>query len=582
MTTELLPNPTDILPPVLPIVTTGTGQSSPRLPGLRLALLAGILLWLANPTPSLWPLAWVAIAPLILSVTRARRLRQAMWRGYLFGWVFLGMVWYWIGLTIGAWLHNASPGPMAGLLGWAGWFGLTFILSGFYAVWGGMAWWLRQRVEQGKITGGVYVIGLAAAWVLIESLRTRGTLTMPWAQLSYTQYKFLPVLQVADITGAYGVSFLIMLVNGAVAWWWTQRGKQDSARYLWASLTTVVMVCIYGIGRLMQPDIGRPLPVAAMQGGFNSLQSDFNPAPVTSPSEQYDVFTNLTARASAASPRPALYVWAESAAPGDALHDGRVLSFMTSLARDTKAAVITGSTLTETRTEKRNSANGANTRMYEVRENASVLFTPNSHVSKPAYYVKRQLVPFGEFIPFRDLIPEPVSQTFQFPSHDDVTGEGATVLSYTDAMYGRVDLGPFICYEAMFPPYAREMTQKGATLLVTQSNDSWFQSRAAMEQHLAAVVLRTIENRRETVRSTTTGVTCFLDSRGRVLDKLPLNQVAYGVRTMQMLSDKTLYTRLGDWFPYLCLLFLLSIVEKTGRDKPRGIQRLWRKNKRGE
>ena len=153
-----------------------------------------------------------------------------------------------------------------------------------------------------------------------------------------------------------------------------------------------------------------------------------------------------------------------------------------------------------------------------------MLFDPYSPQPRPRYYVKRQLVPFGEFIPFRDLIPEP-SPDLSVSGHDDVTGEGATVLSYADPAMAGLTLGPFICYEAMFPPYAREMTQKGATLLVTQSNDSWFQSRAAMEQHLAAVVLRTIENRRETVRSTTTGVTCFLDSRGRVLDKLPLNQV---------------------------------------------------------
>ena len=567
MTTELLPNTADIRPPAPPTVATRNSDSVPRLPGLRLALLAGILLWLANPTPSLWPLAWVAIAPLILSVTRAKRLRQAMWRGYLFGWVFLGMVWYWIGLTIGAWLHNSSPGPTSALLGWGGWFGLTFILAGFYALWGGMAWWLHQRLREGKITGGIYVLALAAAWVLIEYLRTRGTLTMPWAQLSYTQYKFLPVLQMADITGAYGVSFLMMLVNGAIAWWWTHRDKPESTRYLWASLTTVVMVCIYGVGRLMQPDVGRPLPIAAMQGGFNSLQSDFNPAPATSPSEQYDVFTNLTAQAATAAPRPALYVWAESAAPGDAIHDGRVLSFLTYLARDANAAVITGATLTETRTETRKAAIGAQSTAYEVRENASVLFDPNSHALKPGFYVKRQLVPFGEFIPFRDLIPEPVTQTFQFPTHDDVTGEGATTLTYNDPAYGRVDLGPFICYEAMFPPYAREMTQKGATLLVTQSNDSWFQSRAAMEQHLAAVVLRTIENRRQTVRSTTTGVTCFLDSRGRVLDKLPLNKVAYGVRTMQMLSGETLYTQLGDWFPLVCLMFLTQLVAKTRKHR---------------
>ena len=161
---------------------------------MRLALLSGILLWLANPVPALWPLAWIALAPLIVSVTRAKRLRQAMWRGYLFGWVFFGSVWYWVGLTIAAWTH--SP------IGWAGWFGLTLILASFYGLWGGLAWWLHRR----GLSDGLQIMALACAWVVIEYLRTRGTLTMPWAQLSYTQYRFLPILQIADITGAYGVS----------------------------------------------------------------------------------------------------------------------------------------------------------------------------------------------------------------------------------------------------------------------------------------------------------------------------------------------------------------------------------------
>src|SRR5580658_6030756 len=89
-------------------------RRSRRPPGLRLALLAGILLWLACPAISFWPVAWIAVVPLILSVTRASRFRRAFWRGYLFGWVYLGSVWYWTGLTIVAWTHSE--------IGWLAWF----------------------------------------------------------------------------------------------------------------------------------------------------------------------------------------------------------------------------------------------------------------------------------------------------------------------------------------------------------------------------------------------------------------------------------------------------------------------------
>lgn len=518
--------------------------------GLRLAILAGLLLWLANPVPAVWPLAWAALAPLVLSVTRAARLRQAIWRGYVFGLAFLGSVWYWIGLTISAWVH--SP------IGWAGWAGLTVILAGFYGLWGGVAWALCRRCPA---SGGLQIFALAASWVVVEYLRTRGTLTMPWAQLSYTQYKFLPILQIADVTGAYGVSFVMMLVNGALAFWWTQRGQADRDRWLWPSLTLTLMLCVYGWARLIQNEPGRSLPVAAMQPGFNSLASGFNTTPPPSPEDQYQAFTDLTAQASRSKIKPSLYIWPESAAPEDALHNGHALEFLAYLARDNQAALLTGSTLRDFVTEEHKTEFGLEKTREPVNENASVLFPPQG---SPDFYIKRQLVPFGEFIPFRDLIPGAISDTFQFAQRDDVTGKSARVLTYQDANAGRVALGPFICYEAMFPPYAREMTREGASLLVTQSNDSWFQSRAAMQQHLASVVLRAIENRREVARSTTTGITCFVDSRGRVHDALPLNTVGYAIRVVQMRDGLTLYTRLGDWFVLACLLALLAITYKTG------------------
>ena len=505
-----------------------------RLPGLRLAVLAGVLLWLACPPATLWPLAWVAVAPLIVSVTEAARFRQAFWRGYLFGWVYLGAVWYWVGLTIVGWLQaSGETGPHA-LIGWAAWFGLTFILAGFYAAWGGAAWWLARRTA-----GGWRIVVFAAAWVVMEWARTLGMLAMPWAQLSYTQYRFLHLIQIADITGAYGVSFLLMLVNGAVAAGWQNRGQPGSTRWIWASLTVTVLVCLYGAARLAQPETGRPLTVAAMQGDFPVIE---RPEDVPRELGTFDVLTR-EAFGAAKSP-PSLYVWSESAAPGDALDNPATRAALTALARDYRAGLLVGSRLTDPRT-------GA-------EANASVLFLPDG--AEPIHYSKQQLVAFGEFIPFRRYLPAFLNSVFHFFDTDVTPGEGATVLRFTDSHAGTVALGPFICYESMYPQYPRAMVRAGANLLVTQSNDAWFQSRAAMEQHLSAVVLRAIENRRFIVRATTTGVTCFLDSRGRILARAPLNTPAFLVRTVRLLEGKTLYTRLGDWFVGLCGVALFIAI----------------------
>jgi apolipoprotein N-acyltransferase len=535
---------------------------SRRAPGLRLAVLAGLLLWLASPPVTAWPLAWVAVAPLIVSVTRAKHFRQALWRGYVFGWVYLGAVWYWTGLTIVAWTRSA--------IGWLAWFGLTLLLAGYYAAWGGVTWLLTRARHGGQgmrdeetdssrlpHASSLPLAAPAAAWAVMEWTRTLGPITMPWAQLSYTQYRFLPVLQIAELTGAYGVSFVMMLVNGAAAVWWMRRGQPDRTRGLWASLTLTGMVCLYGLARLVQPEAGTPLKAAA-------IQSNADPFKEEATTRTLQTFADLTEQTAASvHPPPALYVWPESAAPGDALHTVLTQDAFKTLVRDYHAALCVGSRIIDPKT-------GA-------ESNSTLLFPPDG--GPPLRYDKVQLVPFGEFIPFRPYWPTVLSATFGFFATDVAPGESGNVLRFAPGeggrkagsddslhpapytLHPRVAVGPFICYESMYPQYAREMTRAGANLLVTQSNDAWFQSRAAMEQHLAAVVLRAIENRRDVVRSTTTGITCLVDAKGGVFARAPLRTPCAVVGSVQLLQEKTFYTRFGDWFVGLCggsILFVAS------------------------
>lgn len=505
---------------------------------MRLALLAGLLLFLANPPFTLWPLAWVALVPLIISVQGANRWRQALWRSYLFGWAFLGPTWYWTAPTITGWVGQ----PLAG---WGAWFLLTMILAFYYGFWGALTWWVSRRVV------GTWRIALPAAlWVLMEWLRTIGADTMPWAQVSYTQYHFLPVLQIAEWTGAYGVSFLILLFNAALAYRWIRREEAGSGQPALRVVALIAFVCIFGVIRMAIPDSGRPLEVAALQGNFKSNDERETQARV------YRTFTALTQEARVNGPRPGLYVWGESASPGDALTDAGTFTFLREMAHQVQAPVIVGTRVSESRYER--------TRKYDVESNASILFPPDS--AKPARYNKQRLVPFGEFIPLRSLIPAQLEDSLKIPANDVTPGVETTVFRFQDPQVGPVALGPFICYESMYPVYARSMAREGANLLVTQSNDDWFQSEAAMEQHLAAVVLRAIENRRQVVRSTTTGITCFIDSHGAVLARAPINAKAVLKRQVVLRDGRTLYTLLGDWFVLGCAALVFFALRK-GREQ---------------
>ena len=490
-------------------------------------MVSGVLLWLAHPRVSIWPLAWIALAPLMVSIVQATRFRQAAWRGYLFGWAFLAPTWYWTGATIATWTH--SP------VGWLALFGLTVILALFYAGWSGAAWWLSQR-----LSGGMRIAAFAGTWVIMEWARTLGALTMPWAQLSYSQYRFLPIIQISEVTGAYGVSFLIVLVNAAVADWWINRGRPQSTRWIWATATLSVLICLFGLARLAEPENGKPLQIALMQSNF---ENETETAQVML--RELWTIKDLTNRAALHGPPfPVLYVWSESAAPGDALSSAYpTRSLLTRLAMETHGAILIGGRVVDSETQS--------------ETNSAVLFTPDG--SPPARYDKQQLVPFGEYTPFGRDIPKWLDDIFHFVE-DVRQGSGPTLLRYSDPAAGVISIGPFICYESLYPRYPREITHKGANLLITVSNDRWFNSQAAMEQHLSAVVLRAVENRRYVARSTTNGVTCLINSRGRVLGRAPFDQAAFMIVQAQRLEGQTLYTRFGDWFVAFSGLLVIGLV----------------------
>ncbi len=495
--------------------------------GLRMAVLSGLLLWLAHPLPGLWLLAWVALAPLLVAVHEASSLRQAALRGYVFGWAYLAPTWYWTGLTIVGW--TGSP------FGWLALVMLTLLAALFYALWAAAAWGLSRRV-----TGGWLILGVSGAWVVMEWLRSVGTLSFPWAQVAYSQYKFLPLIQISEVTGALGVSFLVLLMNASIADWWRNRQQSNYPRWAYLCLAIVGLLSLVGIARLSALGDGKPIDVAIMQGNFDYKNGGGEPF------QKIRTYRALTQAAyESASPKPQLYVWAETAAPGDAFNDYGARSALQDLSDHYHAALLTGSRIVD----------------GTVETNSALLFTPSG--LRPQRFDKVGIVPFGEFIPFRAQIPANLQKQFQFFESDLTPGRNVAPMPFVAPDIGSVSLGPFICYESVYPHYTRTMTALGANLLVTPSHDSWFCSRAAMEQHLGIVVFRAIENRRDVARSTTDGISAAIDGRGRILARAPLNSACFLLQRLHLRSTITLYTRFGDWFVLLCALLFAAAFSHT-------------------
>ncbi len=502
--------------------------SSKRLYGLRLAVVSGLLFWLAFPAINIWPLAWVSLAPLIISVSRARNARQAAWRGYIFGWCFLLPLWYWTGLTIVYWTGS--------MIGWLALIGLTLLMAGFYALWSGAAWYLTR-----KISGGRKVVLIASSWVICEWIRTLGALAMPWGQISMSQTHNLPILQIADIGGAYGISFFVILMNAALANWWLNRTHPNSSRSVYMAMFVVIMASLYGLARITGINTHHSVRVANLQCNFDVHEK------LAAVPKELQVISSLSRAAAGSSPPPELFIWSESAVPADAWSYPPTHEALSMLAESLNRPMIYGS-----RTGEQNS---------RTEYNSSVLFESNGQSTQR--YNKRQLVPFGEFIPYRSWIPQSVMDAFQMDFGDVTPGPGAVLLQTKNSTGDEVRLGPFICFESAFPRYAREETLAGANLLVNQSNDSWFHSRAAREQHLALVTLRAVENRRSIVRSTTSGISCFIDSYGISHQQIPSDQAEYAIRTVSLEEGITPYTKFGDWFVAACFLMILAFLWKS-------------------
>ncbi|MCC6730281.1 MAG: apolipoprotein N-acyltransferase [Chthonomonadales bacterium] len=476
---------------------------------LGLVVLAAALATLAFPPADQGWLAWFALAPLLLALRGPKRLGAALGLGYLFGVLHWGGTIPWIGTTVVDW--SGTP------LGWAAWVGLTAIEAGWFALAGALTWAIGRRSS-----GAARALGIAAAWTLTEWLRAQGRLSMPWSLLGYTQYRWLPVIQVADLCGVYGISFLVVLTSAALAEALCPAGPGRRGR-LTAPLLAIALIAVslgYGGWRLARPAVGEPLRVALIQPDIRDRRGA-----IRDPVTDLALFASLSTRAGRGAD---LVVWPEGIAPRDVFADPRTRAGFAAIARATGAYQLVGTGTYDTAG-----------RAY----NAACLFAPDGAIV--GRYAKQWLVPFGEWMPARPLF-ERFESVFHFGMEDTAHGGRQPPLRA-----GRARIGVLICFESIFPEMARRYAAEGANLLACITNDSWGGRSAAPAQHMAMTAFRAVETRRWTVVAATTGVTGIVAPSGARREAPPF-QVATLAGTAGLLDARTPYVRLGDWLAAAC------------------------------
>jgi apolipoprotein N-acyltransferase len=466
---------------------------------------------LAYPRVDYHALAWLALVPLFC-VGLLVSPRTALGWGWLVGTVFFVVLLRWLDHTFR--VYSAIPWPLTWLpvTALAAYCGLYFGLVSL-----AMAW-VRRRLGPGAA-----LLLAPALWVSAEWLRGRLMGGFPWGLVGYSQYAVLPLIQIAELTGVYGVSFVVVTVNAAVAgtlvlsWRRAAVGLLAAACLLGATLA-------FGWQRLEHAAIAEAeISIALMQPAIEQpLKWD-----PTYQTRTLSIYLELTRRA--ANTRPDLIVWPETAAPTPLRTDADLQQALADLSARAGAPILVGSI---------DVADGSPARYFNT---AFVLSPPGIS----GRYDKIKLVPFGEYVPLSSLIGF-VRGWAEFIA-DLEPGQHPFVFAGPPAPFGVV-----ICYEGIFPELVRQFVRGGARFMVNMTNDGWFGRTSGPWQHLSMYSFRAIEHRVAFARAANTGVSAFIGPTGRVERQLGLFERGVLRDVVPLRTRQTLYTRLGDWFVAAC------------------------------
>ncbi len=471
-----------------------------------MAVLSGALLSLALPPLNAGPIAFVALVPFLWLVRDARPLR-GMILGLSFGFAYFGAVLYWILLF----------GEMA-------WVALVLASAasiGLFGLLAPLVWRAERPVRS--------AVGLAALWTGIDFFRSGWPVGgFTWGGLGYTQADDRFLLPLSSVAGVWGITFVVVLVN-AFLLLALERGSGRRGVSLALVGASLALVFAPGLIPLSAPN-GRSLDVATIQvdvrraRGLPSLEED-----------QAVARMNMALHQRLASNAPDLVVWGESALdPGANLPAFRPL--VSETIRDVGVPTLAGAVV--------QTPGG---RTYAE----SLLFDHRGQVT--GEYRKVHLVPFGEYVPFRRWI-DWISALRQIP-YDITPGNRLNTLEFDG-----VRLGNVICFENSFPSIDRRLAADGAGFLVVTTNNASYGFTAASRQHLIMSRLRAVENGRWVVHAAVSGISAFIDPSGRVVAERGLFEPAILRHTIRTSTARTLYTRFGDWFPWLSLTLTAGLI----------------------
>ncbi|MDR2192844.1 MAG: apolipoprotein N-acyltransferase [Endomicrobium sp.] len=486
-------------------------------------VLTGVGAAVSFPKPGLFFLIWIAFTPL-LTVLIKGRVKTSFFYALLSGFVFNAVGLYWLVAML---RFNTGSYVQAFAASCALWMYLALF-------WG--AWGLFVSIAKKRFSS-VWVLAVfgASLWVLLEYARTYFLTGFPWMLIGYSQYKFAEIIQIAEFTGVYGASFIIIFVNFLLSSWLMEA---KSNKYVLAALGLIIALSVFGAWRLDKFKFfgDKEFSVSIIQPNIDQYKKWDDVY------KEEILLTLETLAAAASKQKNDLVIWPETVLP-DSVPFGRH-SYLAAnkIAQTTDALNIMGSSYS--------SGLGA---IFNV----SLAFSPRGN-GYFAIHKKNHLVPFGEYVPFRKQLGAAFGVLNEMG--DISKGGDAKVFKYKDIFAGST-----ICSENFFPNISRRFVLNGAKVLTNHTNDAWFFDTAAPHQHFIMNVFRAVENRKAALVCANSGISGIIEASGRIIVSTPSSEETFISGSFLQNDFLSFYTLRGDVFVKICavitlLLFAVMLV----------------------
>jgi apolipoprotein N-acyltransferase len=530
-----------------------------------LSITGGLLAAFSFPNPIWiglsWPggfLAFFCLIPLLLIREPERGMKTWRW-GLLYGFVYFGISIWWMASMKSMW--PLSP------LAW-------FLLSLYCAWYPALFLWIYHRL----LERGVPKFSLAIIlWVSLEFLRNYMISGFPWVILGYAHYQNPLMMALAPVAGVWGLSFITVSVNVllyavAIRFWPRWRGQETLVSntsavrprriHLSVLVILALLLCVgavYETWQYQNTSALAPVKMGVLQGNINQNQTwdeDYVRKTFTRYSGLIEKAVQEEAR---------LVVWPETAFPGIFNYDYHIAETVRGWSRQWDLTQLIGADEVETSEQEG----------YDYY-NSIFLLNPAGKIR--GRVSKKHLVPFGEYVPYKDSIFFFIHKIVRrYGGAGFTPGKERVVLPWNEK--GRlIPVGALICFESIFPRYAAKLCRLGGQVLVVITNDTWFGHSAAAAQHAIFSAFRAAETGRYLLRAATSGVSVIFGPHGTMHKQIAIDQAGYAVEEINPRTHLTLYARFGNWICWICVFMLFFDFLPILREK---YLVLWRRNTNG-